>query len=130
MWKKNCARWSVKTCYCMRSNSQIKRSVVFSSSIAGIYCSEHSACGIRKPRLIFVIWCRTYFDTFSGHQSLPALRFHATHLKTKYFEIWRSALPSALLAKKAREAYHKAVLCESSMIATRNLFNQAQQRNV
>jgi protein SFI1 len=45
-------------------------------------------------------------------QSLPALRFHAMNLKAKYFEIWRSALPSALQAKKAREAHQRVVLCE------------------
>jgi len=46
----------------------------------------------------------------SKTKSLPAVRFRATQLKSKYFGIWRSAFPGALQAKKTREAYQKTIL--------------------
>ncbi|KAG6832361.1 hypothetical protein H0H92_002629 [Tricholoma furcatifolium] len=42
--------------------------------------------------------------------SLPALRFHATNAKAKYFEIWRQAMPRALQSTKAREMDRKIML--------------------
>ncbi|KAK2466973.1 hypothetical protein APHAL10511_001231 [Amanita phalloides] len=53
---------------------------------------------------------RTFGVWHSKTKSLPALRFHATHVKAKYFAVWRSALPAALQAKKAREAYQSTIL--------------------
>ncbi|RDB21456.1 hypothetical protein Hypma_011541 [Hypsizygus marmoreus] len=46
----------------------------------------------------------------SKTKSLPAIRFHATNLKSKYFEVWRRSLPMALQAKQAREKEKKSVL--------------------
>ena len=43
----------------------------------------------------------------NGHprllQSLPALRFNVSHLKKKYWSVWRNAMPQALQSKKARD---------------------------
>ncbi|ESK93040.1 spindle pole body duplication -related protein [Moniliophthora roreri MCA 2997] len=36
-------------------------------------------------------------------KSLPAIKFHASHVKAKYWKIWMDQLPRALQAKKARE---------------------------
>lgn len=46
----------------------------------------------------------------SKTKSLPAIRFHATHAKLKFFKMWRRAMPGALLAKEARERDKTAVL--------------------
>ena len=43
-------------------------------------------------------------------QSLPAVRFHALHLKARHWKIWRDAMPRALQAKEAREMDRKSVL--------------------
>ena len=50
-----------------------------------------------------------------GPQSLPAVRFHASHLKSKYWKVWRDSMPRALQSKQAREADRKAVLCAFSL---------------
>ncbi|EEB98040.1 hypothetical protein MPER_02525 [Moniliophthora perniciosa FA553] len=36
-------------------------------------------------------------------KTLPAIKFHASHVKTKYWKVWVDQLPRALQAKKARE---------------------------
>ena len=51
------------------------------------------------------------FDWRCFAKSLPAIRFHASRTKTKIWDIWRAAMPQALLAKKAREVHTTAVLC-------------------
>jgi len=43
-------------------------------------------------------------------QSLPALRFNASHLKKKYWSVWRNAMPQALQSKKARDFDRNALL--------------------
>ena len=43
-------------------------------------------------------------------QSLPALRFNASHLKKKYWSVWRNAMPQVLQSKKAREFGRNALL--------------------
>ncbi|KAF8902077.1 hypothetical protein CPB84DRAFT_894306 [Gymnopilus junonius] len=39
----------------------------------------------------------------SKTESLPAVRFHSMHIKEKFFKRWRSMIPNALRAKKARD---------------------------
>ncbi|KAF9653101.1 hypothetical protein BDM02DRAFT_3159997 [Thelephora ganbajun] len=39
----------------------------------------------------------------SKTRSLPALRLNASHLKKKYWSVWRNAMPQALQSKKARD---------------------------
>ncbi|KAF8268883.1 hypothetical protein EI94DRAFT_1799925 [Lactarius quietus] len=51
----------------------------------------------------FVIWR-------SKTGSLPAVRFHASCVRTKFWKAWRGAMPRALEAKLARETDKKAVL--------------------
>lgn len=46
----------------------------------------------------------------SKTRSLPAIRFHASNLKTKFWDKWRAAMPRALQARQAREKHRKAVL--------------------
>ena len=46
------------------------------------------------------------------NQSLPAIRFHASHIKGRYWQIWRSTMPRALQAKKARDLHRQVVLGE------------------
>jgi protein SFI1 len=46
-------------------------------------------------------------------QSLPAIRFHASHIKERYWLIWRNTMPRALQAKKARDLHRQSVLSES-----------------
>ncbi|KAL0946958.1 hypothetical protein HGRIS_013114 [Hohenbuehelia grisea] len=36
-------------------------------------------------------------------KTLPAIRFHASYTKAKYWKIWRAAMPHALLVKTARD---------------------------
>ncbi|KIL69688.1 hypothetical protein M378DRAFT_156912 [Amanita muscaria Koide BX008] len=67
---------------------------------------EHDFVSDGRRNLLF----RTFGLWHSKTKSLPALRFRATQLKSKYFAVWCSALPSALQAKKAREVYQKIVL--------------------
>ncbi|KAF7440452.1 hypothetical protein PC9H_000797 [Pleurotus ostreatus] len=43
-------------------------------------------------------------------KSLPAIRFHASHIKSKYWEKWRATMPKAMLAKEAREKHRHSVL--------------------
>ena len=43
-------------------------------------------------------------------QSLPALRFNASHLKKRYWSVWRNAMPQVLQSKKAREFDRNALL--------------------
>ncbi|KAF9246283.1 hypothetical protein BU15DRAFT_85063 [Melanogaster broomeanus] len=43
-------------------------------------------------------------------RSLPAIRFRASRIKTKFWEVWRAAMPQALQAKKARERHTLTVL--------------------
>ncbi|KIK93706.1 hypothetical protein PAXRUDRAFT_828690 [Paxillus rubicundulus Ve08.2h10] len=43
-------------------------------------------------------------------RSLPAIRFRASRTKTKFWEIWRAAMPQALQAKQAREKRTLTVL--------------------
>ncbi|KAH9027675.1 hypothetical protein EDB84DRAFT_1589036 [Lactarius hengduanensis] len=42
--------------------------------------------------------------------SLPAVRFHASCVRAKFWKVWRDAMPRALQAKLARETDKKAVL--------------------
>ncbi|KAI9446235.1 hypothetical protein H4582DRAFT_2069571 [Lactarius indigo] len=51
----------------------------------------------------FVIWR-------SRTGSLPAVRFHASCVRAKFWKVWRDAMPHALQAKLARETDKKAVL--------------------
>ncbi|KAH9079630.1 hypothetical protein EDB83DRAFT_2343719 [Lactarius deliciosus] len=51
----------------------------------------------------FVIWR-------SRTGSLPAVRFHASCVRAKFWKVWRDAMPRALQAKLARETDEKAVL--------------------
>ncbi|KAG6911480.1 hypothetical protein DXG01_014554 [Tephrocybe rancida] len=46
----------------------------------------------------------------SKTKSLPAIRFHASNLRTQYFESWRQAMPRALQAREAREKDRKTTL--------------------
>ncbi|KAF9500919.1 hypothetical protein BDN71DRAFT_1439816 [Pleurotus eryngii] len=43
-------------------------------------------------------------------KSLPAIRFHASHTKSKYWGKWRATMPKAMLAKEAREKHRHSVL--------------------
>ncbi|KAI0374779.1 hypothetical protein BV20DRAFT_1010391 [Pilatotrama ljubarskyi] len=51
----------------------------------------------------FAIW-------HSKSRSLPAVRFHASNLKAKYWKKWRDAMPRALQAKAAREMDRRITL--------------------
>ena len=46
-------------------------------------------------------WCPHEYPRL--FQSLPALRFNASHLKKKYWSAWRNAMPQAFQSKKARD---------------------------
>ncbi|KAI0306384.1 hypothetical protein B0F90DRAFT_1814293 [Multifurca ochricompacta] len=41
--------------------------------------------------------------------SLPAVHFHASHVRAKFWRIWRNGMPRALRARQAREMDKKAV---------------------
>ncbi|KAI0302238.1 Sfi1 spindle body protein-domain-containing protein [Russula brevipes] len=46
----------------------------------------------------------------SKTRSLPAVHFHASHVRAKFWKVWRDAMPRALQAKQAREMDKMAVL--------------------
>ncbi|KAI0670486.1 Sfi1 spindle body protein-domain-containing protein [Trametes maxima] len=46
-------------------------------------------------------------------RSLPAVRFHASNLKAKYWKKWRDAMPRALQAKEAREMDRRITLSKA-----------------
>ncbi|KAF9264836.1 hypothetical protein L218DRAFT_925468 [Marasmius fiardii PR-910] len=56
---------------------------------------------------------RLKYQAFSSWQaktkSLPAIKFHAYHIKTKYWNIWLEQLPRAVQARKSREFDSKLV---------------------
>ncbi|KAI0064613.1 hypothetical protein BV25DRAFT_1852514 [Artomyces pyxidatus] len=56
---------------------------------------------------------RAFVTWHSKTKSLPAVRFHASHIKARFWNIWRDAMPRALQAKKAREMERKAVLSKA-----------------
>ncbi|KAI0361981.1 hypothetical protein OH77DRAFT_1388452 [Trametes cingulata] len=56
----------------------------------------------------FAIW-----HSKSRAQSLPAVRFHASNLKVKYWRKWRDAMPRALQAKSAREMDRRVTLSKA-----------------
>ncbi|KAE9406353.1 hypothetical protein BT96DRAFT_987496 [Gymnopus androsaceus JB14] len=56
---------------------------------------------------------RAFATWFSKTQALPAIHFDAQRVKTKYWRAWRSAMPRALQAKKAREVDKNALLKKS-----------------
>jgi protein SFI1 len=77
-----------------------------------ICCSEPLGYGTPRPR-----WgLPGIFNAFSydicHEQSLPAIRFHSSHAKLKYWQIWRGVMPQALRAKLARKMDRKRVLGE------------------
>jgi protein SFI1 len=47
-------------------------------------------------------------------KSLPAVRFHASHVKAKAWKKWRDAMPGALQAKAARDLHKENVMSEQS----------------
>ncbi|KAK0210699.1 CTLH/CRA C-terminal to lish motif domain-containing protein [Desarmillaria ectypa] len=54
---------------------------------------------------------RHVFNTWKAKtKSLPAIRFHASHIKAKYWKTWTSEMPRATRAKKAREVDRKNTL--------------------
>ncbi|KAI0316688.1 Sfi1 spindle body protein-domain-containing protein [Amylostereum chailletii] len=53
---------------------------------------------------------RAFVTWHSKTHSLPAVRFHASHVKAKFWTRWRDSMPKALQAKEAREMDKKAVL--------------------
>jgi protein SFI1 len=69
-------------------------------------------------------------------QSLPAIRFHASHIKGRYWQIWRSTMPRALQAKKARDLDRQLVLREcllfsiSGSVAYLHCFRQGSRQMV
>ncbi|KAF9457172.1 hypothetical protein BDZ94DRAFT_1273913 [Collybia nuda] len=67
---------------------------------------EYSVIIQTQKNLIF----RAFGIWHSKTKSLPAIRFHATNAKTKYFEIWQRGMPRALRAKQAREIDRMATL--------------------
>ncbi|KAJ7470710.1 Sfi1 spindle body protein-domain-containing protein [Mycena latifolia] len=54
--------------------------------------------------------CRAFATWHSKTKSLPAIRFNASRIKTRCWNIWLEALPRALQTKTAREMEKKAVL--------------------
>ncbi|KAI0646947.1 Sfi1 spindle body protein-domain-containing protein [Trametes meyenii] len=46
-------------------------------------------------------------------RSLPAVRFHASNLKAKYWKKWRDAMPRALQAKEARDMDRRITLSKA-----------------
>ncbi|OSD01620.1 hypothetical protein PYCCODRAFT_1445611 [Trametes coccinea BRFM310] len=56
------------------------------------------------------IMFRAFAVWHSKSRSLPAVRFHASHLKAKYWQKWRDAMPRALQAKAAREMDRRITL--------------------
>ncbi|KAG8217745.1 Sfi1 spindle body protein-domain-containing protein [Butyriboletus roseoflavus] len=66
----------------------------------------HQVAQESQKNLLF----RAFGIWHSKTRSLPAIRFRASRTKTKIWEIWRAAMPQALLAKKAREVHTTAVL--------------------
>ncbi|KAI0831195.1 Sfi1 spindle body protein-domain-containing protein [Trametes gibbosa] len=54
----------------------------------------------------FAIW-------HSKSRSLPAVRFHASNIKSKYWTKWRDAMPRALQAKAAREKDRRITLSKA-----------------
>ncbi|KAJ3519427.1 hypothetical protein NM688_g9302 [Phlebia brevispora] len=63
----------------------------------------------RQQNLVF----RAFGIWHSRSTSLPAIRFHASHLKAKSWRIWRDSMPKALQSKRARESDRKAVLSKA-----------------
>ncbi|KAL0579957.1 hypothetical protein V5O48_002041 [Marasmius crinis-equi] len=57
---------------------------------------------------------RLKYKAFAAWQartkSLPAIKFNASHIKAKYWNVWLDQLPRALQARKARELDKKTVL--------------------
>ena len=47
-------------------------------------------------------------------QSLPAVRFHASHIKAHAWKVWRAGMPQALQYKAAREMHNISVLSKDS----------------
>src|SRR6267154_3064475 len=43
-------------------------------------------------------------------QSLPAVHFHASNVRARFWKVWRDAMPRALQAKQAREMDKNTVL--------------------
>lgn len=49
-------------------------------------------------------------------QSLPAVRFHASHIKAHAWKVWRAGMPQALQYKAARETHNTSVLSKNSTL--------------
>ncbi|KAI0341741.1 hypothetical protein BDW22DRAFT_1485199 [Trametopsis cervina] len=56
---------------------------------------------------------RTFGIWHSRTNSLPAVRFHASHLKARFWATWRDAMPRALQAREAREVERRSVLTKA-----------------
>ncbi|KAG7092302.1 hypothetical protein E1B28_008664 [Marasmius oreades] len=65
-------------------------------------------------RLVISNAQRLKYQAFSSWQaktdSLPAIKFHANHVKVKCWNIWLQQLPRAVQARKAREFESKSIL--------------------
>lgn len=61
----------------------------------------------RQQYLVF----RAFGIWHSKSTALPAVRFHASHLKAKFWRVWKEGMPRALQSKKAREMDQKTLLC-------------------
>ncbi|GJE87193.1 hypothetical protein PsYK624_032760 [Phanerochaete sordida] len=71
--------------------------------VADAFLAQH------ERNLVF----RAFGIWHSKTKSLPAVRFHASHLKGRYWAIWRDAMPRALQSKQARELHQKNVLTKA-----------------
>lgn len=71
--------------------------------VADAFLAQH------ERNLVF----RAFGIWHSKTKSLPAVRFHASHLKARYWAIWRDAMPRALQSKQAREVHNKNVLTKA-----------------
>ncbi|KAJ8078611.1 hypothetical protein PM082_012894 [Marasmius tenuissimus] len=67
-----------------------------------------------EHRLVVSNALRLQYQAFATWQartkSLPAIKFHATHLKARYWNLWLNQLPRALQVRKAKEIDRKTVL--------------------
>lgn len=87
--------------------------------------------GLEWPQ---IEWCSNEHPRLP--QSLPALRFNASHLRKKYWTIWRNAMPQTHQCKKARDFDRNALLSAWYLklpletLANMHLYRQSFQKVV
>jgi protein SFI1 len=80
---------------------QMQRNILFRSF--GVWHSKTNVCTLS-------LWFT--YHAHSIPQSLPAIRFEASHIKAKLWSRWRNNMPHTALVAKAKDKERKTLLGE------------------